>query len=196
MRTEYVQRLMELDADDDHHKLIYLDEAGFNLAKTRRRGRSFIGQRATIQVPGPRGANITMCAAISEDGVVGRRPHIGPYNAALLVTSLEELDQVCRAEGVTYVTVWDNVRFHRAHVVQAWFQAHAQFTTLYLPPYSPFLNPIEEFFSAWRWKVHDRQVLEGLANPRCLANENIHCDVDENLWPNPQHRVDDNIEVQ
>ncbi len=136
---------MELDADDDHHKFIYLDEAGFNLAKTRRRGQNFIGQRATIQVPGQRGANITMCAAISEDGVVGRRPHIGPYNAALLVTFLDELDQVCRAEGVTYVIVWDNVRFHHAHVVQAWFQAHAQFTTLYLPPYSPFLNPIEEF---------------------------------------------------
>ncbi len=31
--------------------------------------------------------------------------------------------------------------------------------------------------------------------PRCLDNENIHCDVDENLWPNPQHRVDDNVEV-
>ncbi len=141
---------MELDADDDHHKFIYLDEAGFNLAKTRSRGRNFIGRRATIQVPGQCGANITMCAAISEDGVVGRRPHIGPYNTALLVTFLDELDQVCRAEGVTYVIVWDDVRFHHAHVVQAWFQAHAQFTTLYLPPYSPFLNPIEEFFSAWR----------------------------------------------
>ncbi len=110
---------MELDADDDHHKFIYFDEAGFNLAKTRRRGRNFIGQQATIQVPGQRGANITMCAAISEDGVVGRRPHIGPYNAALLVTFLDELDQVCRAEGVTYVIEWDNVRFHHAHVVQA-----------------------------------------------------------------------------
>ncbi len=24
--------------------------------------------------------------------------------------------------------------------------------------------------------------------PRCLANENIHYDVDENLWPNLQDR--------
>lgn len=82
---------MELDADENHHKFLFLDEAGFNLAKTRRRGRNFIGQRATIQVPGQRGANITMCAAISEDGVVGRRPHIGSYNADLLVTFLDEL---------------------------------------------------------------------------------------------------------
>lgn len=74
--------MMELDADENHHKFLFLDEAGFNLAKTRR---NFIGQRATIQVPGQRGANITMCAAISEDGVVGHRPRIGSYNAALLV---------------------------------------------------------------------------------------------------------------
>ncbi len=32
--------------------------------------------------------------------------------------------------------------------------------------------------------------------PRCLTNENIHYDVDENLWPNPQDRVDKNIEEQ
>ncbi len=29
--------------------------------------------------------------------------------------------------------------------------------------------------------------------PRSLANENIHYDVDENMWPNPQNRVDKNL---
>ena len=42
------------------------------------------------------------------------------------------LNQVCRADGVTYVIVWDNVRFHHAQMVQAWFQAQPQFTTLFL----------------------------------------------------------------
>lgn len=93
---------MELDADENHHKFIFLDEAGFNLAKTRRRGQNLIGQRAILQVPGQRGANINISAAISEDGVVGHRPYIGPYNADLLATFLDELNQVCRAEGVTY----------------------------------------------------------------------------------------------
>ncbi|KAJ8008780.1 hypothetical protein DPEC_G00081970, partial [Dallia pectoralis] len=158
------------------------------------------GQRATVQVPGQREGNISMCAAISEDGVVGRR-------------------QTCQGEGVTYVIVWDNVSFHHAEVVQAWFQARPRFMTLYLPPYSPFLNPIEELFSAWRWKVYDRQPLERATLlqamdyacedinvdqcqawirhakrffPRCLNNEDIHCDVDENLWPNAQDRLDPN----
>ncbi|KAK0132438.1 hypothetical protein N1851_032666 [Merluccius polli] len=37
---------------------IYIDEAGFNLAKGRRHGRNRIGQRAMIDVPGQRGGNV------------------------------------------------------------------------------------------------------------------------------------------
>ncbi len=37
---------------------------------------------------------------------------------------------------------------------------------------------------------------EDFFSPRCLTNENIHYDVDENLWPNPQDGVEENIEVQ
>ncbi len=78
----------------------------------------------------------------------------------------------------------------------------------------PYCNPTEEFFSTWRWRVHNRlphkqvtllQAIDDAYNdqcqawicharrffsPRCLTNENIHYDVDENLWPNPQDRVD------
>ncbi|XP_019210677.1 uncharacterized protein LOC109199799 isoform X4 [Oreochromis niloticus] len=85
LRSEYIQRVMELDAAVNHHKYIFVDEAGFNLAKTRRRGRNLIGQRATIQVPGQRGGNISVCAAISEDGVVGCRPVLGSYNTEHLI---------------------------------------------------------------------------------------------------------------
>ncbi len=77
-----------LDADVNHHKYILFDEVGFNLAKTRRRGRNIIGQRATVQVPGQHGGNLSMCTAISEDGVIGRRPLLGSYNAAHFIEFL------------------------------------------------------------------------------------------------------------
>ncbi len=76
---------MGLDAALNHHKYIFVDEAGFNLAKTRRCGRNLIGQRATIQVPGQCGGNISMCAAISEDGVVGCRKVLGSYKTEHLI---------------------------------------------------------------------------------------------------------------
>ncbi len=37
--------------------------------------------------------------------------------------------------------------------VRAWFDTHSRMMSLFLAPYSPFLNPIEEFFWVWRWKV-------------------------------------------
>ncbi|CAL9699122.1 unnamed protein product [Knipowitschia caucasica] len=90
-RHQYVQRILELEAREPLHTLIYVDEAGFNLAKGRRRGRNRIGERATIDVPGQRGGNITMCAAISENGVLGHIPLLGPYNTQHLLAFLDIL---------------------------------------------------------------------------------------------------------
>ncbi|XP_052341208.1 uncharacterized protein LOC118363001 isoform X1 [Oncorhynchus keta] len=222
LRYEYVQSVMELEADAVHHELIYVDEAGFNLAKTRSCGRNIIGHRAIINVPGQRGGNITMCAAISQNGVLHHHAILGPYNTAHIITFLDTLhnrlipdDQ--GPEHPRYIIIWDNVSFHRAAVVRNWFTGHPLFISLNLPPYSPFLSPIEEFFSAWRWKVYDRQphqripLLQAMEEacgdidqgschawirdsrryfPRCLAQDNITCDVDEVLWPDPQRRRD------
>ncbi|XP_047677609.1 uncharacterized protein LOC113641431 [Tachysurus fulvidraco] len=38
LRDEYVERVLQMDAAEIQHEFIYVDEAGFNLAKTRRRG--------------------------------------------------------------------------------------------------------------------------------------------------------------
>ena len=39
--------------------------------------------------------------------------------------------------------VWDNVAFHHSSAVTEWFAAHSRMVSLFFPPYSPFLNPIE-----------------------------------------------------
>ncbi|XP_018949691.2 uncharacterized protein LOC109078969 [Cyprinus carpio] len=221
-RFQYVQRIMELEAEGAHHKFIFVDEAGFNLCKVRRRGRNIIGQRATVTVPGQRGANITMCAAISNDGVLCHIPTIGPYNTERLITFLDALKELLippeergllRPGMTLYVIIWDNVPFHHSRLVNEWFAAQPRIMIQFLPANSPFLNPIEEFFSAWRWKVYDHRPYEQMPlleamNAGCLAigaedcqgwirharryfpRENIQCDVDENLWHNRQERMD------
>ena len=40
-----------MDAHAIPNELIFIDEAGFNLAKTRRRGTNVIGHRAIIDIP-------------------------------------------------------------------------------------------------------------------------------------------------
>ena len=121
---------MDLEADATHYVFIYVDEAGFNLAKVRRRGRNIIGHRATVTMPGQRGANITICAAISTNGVLCHIPSIGPYNSDRLMTFLNALHDrqderglmlmrqdergLFRANMSRFVTIWDNVAFHHS----------------------------------------------------------------------------------
>ncbi|CAM4609007.1 unnamed protein product [Leuciscus chuanchicus] len=226
LRYEYVQRILQLDAMARPHEYLFLDEAGFNLQKRRQRGRNIIGQRAITEVPGQRGGNITLCAAMGSEGLVHRHAVLGSYNTQRLLTFLEELkdillDRQQHHPGPAhhiYVIIWDNVRFHRTNQIREWFTTNSDhFLNVCLPPYSPFLNPIEEFFSSWRWKVYDRQpyTRENLLRamelacvdipveafqgwirhsraffPRCLARDNIACDVDEVMWPDAAQRHD------
>lgn len=209
-----------MDGAAQPHECIYIDEAGFNLSKNRQRGRNIIGQRAILHVPGQCGGNITLCAAMSLRGLLHHHAKLGPYNAQHIITFIDALHDAVVQDGPEqprFVVVWDNVSFHRAALVQNWFTNHDQFEVLYLPPYSPFLNPIEELFSVWRWRVYDRQpharmpLLQAMEQacrdievrsiqgwirhtrgyfPRCLAREDIACDVDEILWPDPNRRQD------
>lgn len=78
---------MALEGKESPHILVFVDEAGFNLAKGRGRGRNIIGHRATVDVPG-HGGNITIRAAISEYGVAALTPSLGPYNTEVSHSSL------------------------------------------------------------------------------------------------------------
>lgn len=55
-----------------------------------------------------------------------------------------------------YVVIWDSVSFHRVALVHDRFIDNLRSSNIFLPSYSTFLNPIEEFFSAQWWKVYDR----------------------------------------
>ncbi len=87
-----------------------------------------------------------MCAAISLRGLLHHHAKLGPYNTQHILTFLDALHDAVvqdRSEQPRFVVVWDNVSFHRAALVRDWFTNHDQFEVVYLPPYSPFLNPIE-----------------------------------------------------
>ncbi|XP_060762799.1 uncharacterized protein LOC132872186 [Neoarius graeffei] len=162
LRRDYVERILEMDAHPILHEYIYVDEVGFNLTKSRRRGRNIIGQRAIVNVPGQRGGNVTMCAALTQNGVLHHHATLGPYNTGHILTFLDNIHDILapkeeNPEQARFVVIWDNVSFHRSQLVQNWFVNHPHFSVVNLPPYSPFLNPIEEFFSTWRWKVYDHR---------------------------------------
>jgi hypothetical protein len=155
--------------------------------------------------------NISICAAIYEDGVVGRRLLLGSYNAAHLIVFLNSIEQTCQGEGDTYVIVRHNIRFHPAEVVQTCFRNHpSPHTLLFSTLLTRFLQhgggkctiaiPMSVPSSFWPWDeacddINADHCQAWICHvkrffPRCMNNRDIHCDVDENLWPNAQDRFD------
>ena len=55
------------------------------------------------------------------------------------------------------IMVLDNVQYHHAKLLNKWLIQHPQLELMYLPPYSPELNPIERAWWYMRKKItHNR----------------------------------------
>lgn len=144
LRFDFVVILVALSGK----KIFSIDEMGCNLHTRRNYGRSPVGQPAVISTPTQRGNNLSICAAIGVDGVRHYRTKIGAYNTGEFLIFLNELYPKIE-EPTNAAFLMDNVKFHHSHVIKQWFE-EKKIVQVFVPPYSPMLNPIEECFS----KVH------------------------------------------
>jgi transposase len=124
--------------------LIFFDESGFNLAMSFVTGWALEGVTPVIERPA-KGKAVTLLGAIGRDGPRAMRLHEGSVNGEVLLRYLrEELGPTLQPGDIV---VMDGPRLHR---VQGVAETLALFgaTVLYLPVYSPELNPIE---MTWAW---------------------------------------------
>ena len=152
-RAEYAIKFIELQSRFSENQFIYIDETGFNVSMRLSRGRSLIGLPAVLQVPAIRSRNISICCGIRRSGLVKYETKISAYNSNSYCEFLSSLFSYLRENGVnSAVLVMDNVRFHKTSEIRNLI-AGSEFEYIYLPPYSPFLNPIENMFSKWKEHV-------------------------------------------
>lgn len=123
--------------------LYFLDETGFNLHTGPRCGYAFRGLTPTTQQPGNRGPNRSVLACIGIRGLVKWEVKKGAYNGESLAAFLDEL---CPNLQSNAILIMDNAQCHHAEVVKTTLARHG-IAYKFLHPYSPQLNPIEEFFS-------------------------------------------------
>jgi transposase len=64
--------------------------------------------------------------------------------------------------------VWDNAPFHRPKILRR----HMDVTILFLPPYSPMLNPVERFFGELR-KVTANKTFNSIEEQQKLLNDEV-----------------------
>ena len=139
-REEFCKRIAAIDPED----LIFLDESGAHTSMARTHGRAPIGERVIDSVPLERWRMTTMVSGIRLSGVTAPFVFEGAMDALAFQTYVEKVLVPTLRTGD--VVVMDNLASHKMPAIVAMIQA-AGAQVMYLPPYSPDLNPIEPMWS-------------------------------------------------
>jgi len=140
----------------DFEKFVFLDECGINTAMARRYGRSPQGERLVDSAPAGQWQSNTLLSAMRLTGVVAPMVLDGPINGESFATYIEQ-SLVPELEPGDIV-VMDNLPAHKSQRVTQAIEG-AGCSLVYLPPYSPDFNPIENMWSkvkAWLRKAAAR----------------------------------------
>jgi transposase len=130
--------------DLDPARLIFIDEtwAATNMARTR--GRAAKGERLRAGVPRNHWKTTTFVAGLRLGGMVAPMVLDGPINSPAFQAYVEQVLVPELAPGD--IVVMDNLGSHKGAAVRQAIEA-AGAKLLYLPPYSPDFNPIENAFA-------------------------------------------------
>ncbi len=121
-------------------KLKFLDESGANLGLTRAYGRATPGQRVTEGTPGISGEHYTLVAALHLGGVSATALLEGAMDREAFQVYVQDFLAPTLRRGD--IVVMDNLSVHKGTAIEAAIEARGA-RVVYLPPYSPDLNPIE-----------------------------------------------------
>jgi len=143
-------------------RLKFLDEAGSNIAMTRLYGRAAPGERVVDSAPQNYGENITMLATLSLAGIAAPMTVAGAVDGVVFRTYVEAVLAPTLSPGD--IVIMDNLGAHKVSGVRESIEARGA-KVIYLPPYSPDLNPIEKCWSKIKTylraaKARTREALE------------------------------------
>ena len=140
MRAEH-REIIELIVSG---RLKFIDECGMHIAMTRLYGRAPRGQRVVDTVPDCRGENLSVLASID---LLGRTTALAIDGAVdAIAFDLFVCDVLVPTLKPGDIVVWDNLNVHKSEGAREAIEAVGA-EVLFLPPYSPDLNPIEKMWS-------------------------------------------------
>ncbi len=127
--------------------LVFVDESGFTTNMVRRYGRCPIGQRLLAKAPHGHWRTTTFIAALRSDGLGAPMTLDGPMNGETFRAWTEQFLAPVLKPGD--IVVMDNLPSHKVSGIREAIETQGAFL-LYLPPYSPDLNPIEQVFAKFK----------------------------------------------
>jgi len=158
-KLSYINQLEGIKPEDR----IYLDETGSALNLNLEYGRSPRGEPVYDENPTAPGGTVNTVAVLTENGIEAVDMYTGTLTAKRFVFYLDLylLDLIVGGK----VLIMDNHPVHHAKLVQEFLEEH-KIPYVYLPTYSPELNPIEEAFSKIKHyiKKHKPRIMGDLFN--------------------------------
>jgi transposase len=125
-------------------RLIFIDETWAKTNMTRTHGWAEHGKRLVAAAPHSRWTTMTFLAGLRTDGIVAPCVFDGPINGKLFRAWVEQFLIPTLRPGD--IVVLDNLGSHKGRAVRRAIR-RAGAHLLFLPPYSPDLNPIEMMFA-------------------------------------------------
>lgn len=131
---------IEAQAAREDAEILWTDEVGVAADHHPGCGYARVGERATLEVPGPH-LRVNQISAISNEGTVRFMTYKGSLNAAVFLLFLGKLVEGARRK---ILLIADRLQAHKTPEVIAWVEAHQdRIAVFYLPAYSPEMNPVE-----------------------------------------------------
>lgn len=134
----------------DSNKIVYIDESGIDKFISREYGWGLKGQKVIGEISGKRYARESFVAAQHNNKIIAPLCYTGTCDTKLFNFWLENF--LLPELGSGYTLVMDNATFHRSEQTKALIEK-AGCRLLFLPPYSPDLNPIEKFWANLKAKI-------------------------------------------
>jgi transposase len=139
-RTAWAENQPKLDPT----RLVFIDETGTSTNMARLRGRAPRGERLVSKVPHGHWKTTTFVAGLRANALTAPCVIDGPMNGDAFLAYVEQILVPTLKPGD--IVVMDNLSSHKLPAIREAIEA-AGARLLYLPPYSPDFNPIEQLFA-------------------------------------------------
>jgi transposase len=137
------------------HRLVFIDETGTTTKMTRLRGRCRKGERLHARAPFGHWKTQTFIAALRSTGLTAPFVVDAPMNRLIFDTYIET--QLAPTLNKGDVVILDNLAAHKSPAAEKAIRDRGAWM-LFLPPYSPDLNPIEMAFAKLKAHLRARAV--------------------------------------
>ena len=143
-------------------RVVFIDKTAVKTNLTRLRGRAKRGERLAMDAPFGGWGTQTLIAGLTQEALIAPWIIKGAMDGTAFATYIREVFVPASKPGT--VVILDNLATHRKKDAVRALRDHGCWF-IYLPPYSPDLNPIEQAFS--KLKAHLRRIGQE-TSPRSL----------------------------